>query len=56
MSFRMFLSYLELLLYILGSIICIWFLVRVIALVNAMTRYFNSRATSQIQTSLQPHP
>jgi hypothetical protein len=45
MPFRTFLAYLSQLLYIAGFIICIWLLVRLIALVNAMTRYFNSRST-----------
>jgi len=44
MAFRLFLAYLSQALYVVGSITCIWLVFRLIALLNAITRYFNMRA------------
>ena len=44
MSFHLFVAYLSQLLYVVGFITCIWLVFRLIALLNAITRYFNTRA------------
>jgi hypothetical protein len=44
MAFRLFLAYLSQVLYVVGFITCIWLVFRLIALLDAITRYFNTRA------------